>query len=138
MMVDVAHVTHSRLYEDFLVDQAIGTNIESNVYIDDGTEIHAGVQSTAETVRWRPRYRFGVWSDPDHSINYQVDAPGSTADRRILDERMSASLAPGDRQFHVAGGLGLTMTPRVELNVGADVSSNAFTISTSLIFRMRE
>jgi long-chain fatty acid transport protein len=136
MMVDVAHVTHSRLYEDFLVDQAVGTNIESNVYVDDGTEIHAGVQYTAETVRWRPRYRFGVWSDPDHSINYQVDSPGSTASRRVLDERMSASLAPGDRQFHVAGGLGLTMTPRAELNVGADFSSNAFTISTSLIFRM--
>ena len=136
--VDVAHVTHSRLYEDFLIDQAIGTGIESNVFIDDGTEFHAGVQYTAETARWRPRYRFGVWSDPDHSINYQFDSPGGTAVRRLTDERMTVALAPGGRQFHVAGGLGLTVNPRVELNIGADVSSNAFTLSTSLIFRTRQ
>lgn len=138
MMVDVAYVTHSRLYRDFLVDQAIGNGIESNVSIDDGTEIHAGVQYTAETVRWRPRYRFGVWSDPDHSINYQIDSPGSTATRRVLDERMTAALAPGSRQFHVAGGVGLTVAPRVELNVGTDFSSSAFTLSTSLIFRLTQ
>jgi hypothetical protein len=135
---EVTRVTHSRLVEDFIVDQALASGVQSNVFIDDGTEVHFGFQYLDEESGWLPRYRAGLWSDPDHSVNFNP-TPGLTSPlARLLHERMAVMLSPGEREWHYTGGVGLTVHPRFELNVGADISEHAVTISTSLVLKLTQ
>lgn len=140
LMLDVVRIGYSRTLEDFVLDQARSSGVENNVSIEDGTEIHVGFQYSPSPERWRwlPRYRVGVWSDPDHSVNYSVPAPGTSAEIRLRDERLSVALSSGGRTLHYAGGLGLSFSPKIEWNIGADFSSRANTVSTSLIVKLRQ
>lgn len=136
--VDVGWIGYSRLLDDFVTDQAVAAGVESNVFIDDGVEVHAGFQYTAEGLRWLPRFRAGIWSDPDHSVNYRATEVADSADSRLRDERLSVALSAGERTWHYAGGMGLTLAPRVEWNVGVDIASRASTVSTSLIVKLTQ
>ena len=135
---EVTRVTNSRLVEDFIVDQALASGVQSNVFIDDGVELHFGFQYLDQNSSWLPRYRAGIWSDPDHSVNFRP-TPGLTDARaRLLHERMVVMLSPGERELHYTAGVGLTIHPRFELNVGADVSQHAVTVSTSLVLKLTQ
>ena len=133
---EVTHITNSRLVEQFITDQALGAGVASNVFIDDGTEFHFGFQYLDERWGWRPRYRAGIWSDPDHSVNFQSSVVPDNADMRLTHERMAVALSPGERTLHYAGGIGLTVHDQVELNVGGDFASGSATISTSLVLKL--
>ena len=135
---EVTYITNSRLVEQFITDQALAAGVESNVFIDDGTEWHVGFQFLHENARWLPRYRAGIWSDPDHSVNFESTAVPDHPDTRVLHERMAVALSPGERTLHYAGGIGLTFNPRIELNVGADFANDAATISTSLVLKLSQ
>ncbi len=94
---EVTHIMNSRLVEQFITDQALGAGVESNVFIDDGTEWHFGFQFLHENARWLPRYRAGIWSDPDHSVNFESSAVPDHPATRVLHERMAVALSPGER-----------------------------------------
>jgi len=48
------------------------------------------------------------------------------------------ALSPGERELHYTGGIGLTVHPRFELNVGADIAKHAVTVSTSLVMKLTQ
>jgi long-chain fatty acid transport protein len=135
-MAEVTRILSSRLVEQFITDQALAAGVASNVFIDDGTEFHFGFQYLDEKRAWRPRYRAGFWSDPDHSVNFETFDVPADASTRLLHERMSVALAPGERVTHYAGGIGLTVHDQVEVNVGGDFASGSTTISTSLVLKL--
>ena len=133
---EVTHILSSRLVEQFITDQALAAGVESNVFIDDGTEFHFGFQYLDEGPGWRPRYRAGIWSDPDHSVNFESSTVPGEARMRLTHERMRVALSPGERTLHYAGGIGLTVHDQVELNVGGDFAEGSVTISTSLVLKL--
>lgn len=135
-MFEVTRILSSRLVEQFITDQALASGVASNVSIDDGTEFHFGFQYLDEKRAWRPRYRAGIWSDPDHSVNFETFDVPADARTRLLYERMSVALAQGELVVHYAGGIGLTVHDQVELNVGGDFASGSTTISTSLVLKL--
>ena len=126
---EVTYVRYSRLREDFVTDQALSVGFPDNFTIDDGVEVHGGIQYAVPSWRFVPRFRGGVWFDPDHSVHFTPTGNAS------FDERMSTALSTGKNQVHGTGGVGLTFGSHFELNAGFDVSSTTRILSTSLILR---
>ena len=126
---EVTYIRYSRLREDFVTDQALSVGFPDNFTIDDGVEVHGGIQYAV--TRWPliPRFRGGVWFDPDHSVHFTPTGDPS------FDERMSTALSTGKNQVHGTGGIGLTFGSHFELNAGFDISSTTKIFSTSLILR---
>ena len=130
-------VSYSRLTEDFITDQTLGQFGDLDVVtINDGTEVRAGVQYTLETQAWLPRFRAGIWSDPDHSVHWVEGAPADHPQARALQEVMGVALTTGKRRTHFTGGIGLTFSPTIEWNFGADFASSTTNISTSVIVKL--
>ncbi len=132
---EVTRVLYSRLREDFVTDQALATGRAADFHIDDGTEVHVGVQYAFRRTRFVPRLRLGAWFDPDHSVRFRPQQASSTIFSRIFDERLAAALSQGEDQLHVTAGAGMTLARRVELNIGTDFTSSQHRVSTSLIVR---
>lgn len=133
---EINRTTYSRLTDDFIIDQAVDFDLENNVRIEDGTEVRAGVQYTIETAAWLPRFRAGIWSDPDHTVKYSPFG-ASHPELRVKDELLTVALSTGRREMHYSGGVGLTFAPALEWNVGADFAGSTTTVSTSVILRLR-
>jgi long-subunit fatty acid transport protein len=126
---EVTYVRYSRLREDFVTDQALAVGHADNFTIDDGVEVHGGVQYAVTRWRFIPRFRGGAWFDPDHSVHFTPTGDAS------FDERLSTALSTGKNQVHGTGGVGLTFGSHFELNAGFDISSTTKIFSTSLILR---
>lgn len=96
----------------------------NQVLLDDGDEVHLGLEYVF--VRAKPilALRLGAWLDPAHRV-----VAGPTADSF---ER--AVFAGGDDQVHVTGGLGLVFK-QLQIDLGADVSEFAELVSLSLVYR---
>jgi hypothetical protein len=135
---EISHVTHGRIREDFVVDQALTSGRPDNFVVSDGAEVHLGFQYSAVMLRWVPKFRVGFWSDPDHSVRYRPVDNAASANDRLFDERFSVALSKGGRTAHVTGGIGLTINPRFEWNLGADFSAPTTVVSTSIIYRLRD
>ncbi|MGE0461106.1 MAG: OmpP1/FadL family transporter [Vicinamibacterales bacterium] len=132
---EVTYVRHSRLVQDFVVDQARGVGLTRSFAIDNGTEVHLGAQYVALTKRWAPKFRLGAWYDPDHSVRYRPERPPQNRVDLLFDELMSTALSTGGDRVHVTGGVGFSITPRIELNAAADLAAGSRVFSTSLILR---
>ena len=133
--VEITRIGYSRLREDFVIDQARGFRQVDDFSIDDGTEIHAGVQYAWPRRRWAPRLRGGAWLDPDHSIKYERRGSLDDVFSRLLAEQMAVAHSKGATEIHGTAGLGLTLRQRVEVNVATDVSSNRFRFTASVVIR---
>jgi long-subunit fatty acid transport protein len=134
LALEVTRLWYSRLREDFVTDQAVGSGRASSFSIDDGTEVHGGVQYAVPQWRGLPRFRAGAWFDPDHSVHFTRGA-GATASDRLFDERLSTALSTGKNQVHATGGIGLTLGSHIEFNAAFDVASTTRIFSSSLILR---
>jgi long-subunit fatty acid transport protein len=132
---EVSRIGYSRIRDDFVADQARADGRAGDFSIDDGTEIHVGVQYAMPRFRAVPRFRVGAWFDPDHSVRFAPSQPSTTIFDRLFDERLAAALSQGRDQVHVTGGIGLTLHRRLELNAGTDISPTQFRLSTSIIIR---
>jgi len=141
---ELTWIGYSRLVEDFVTDQAIATGRASSFGIDDGTEIHGGVQYALlrrDEDRKRTKgppilFRAGTWYDPDHSVNFTAGPASTTIFDRLFDERLAAALSRGKGQWHATGGVGLTLSSRFQLNAGLDAASRTFIASTSLVIHL--
>lgn len=132
--VEVTRIWYSRLREDFVTAQAAASNRADSFTIDDGTEVHGGVQYAVPRWRGVPRFRGGVWYDPDHSVHF-TPATATGASDRLFDERFSTALSTGKSQVHGTGGVGLTFGRHFEVNAAIDIASTTRIFSTSLIVR---
>jgi long-chain fatty acid transport protein len=130
--VELTRVWYSRLREDFVTDQALSSGHQAGFRIDNGTEIHGGIQYAVRRWRTVPRLRVGAWFDPDHSVHF---TPEATAPDRLFDERLSTALSTGKNQVHLTGGIGLTLGSHLEFNAALDAASTTRIFSSSLIVR---
>jgi hypothetical protein len=133
---EVTRIWYSRLRQDFVTSQAQGEG--PSFTIDDSTEVHASVQYPLRRASGPPiRLRVGTWYDPDHSVKFTpAEAPVTVSDR-LFDERLSVALSKGAGQLHLAGGVGMTLSERLELNAAFDVSSRHRIGSASMIVHLR-
>lgn len=132
---ELTWVNYSRLKDDFVADQARGSARVEDFYLDDGVELHVGVEVAKPEMRWVPRFRAGLWFDPDHSVKFSPVVPSETPTDRFFDERLSTALSKGQDQFHVTGGIGLKLSDHLELNGGVDLSPTSRLYSVSVIVR---
>jgi hypothetical protein len=135
LATEVTYVSYGRIREDFVTDQARGSGQEDRFDIDNGVEVHGGVQLTRPDWRLLPRFRAGLWFDPDHSVHFTPAGSSSTPVDRLFDERLSTALSTGANQVHYTAGVGLTFHPRLELNAGVDLGSKTRLFSVSFIVR---
>ena len=132
---EVTRVQYSRLRRDFVSDQARAVNREADFDIHSGTEIHAGAQYLPTLSYGAPKLRAGMWYDPDHSVHFSAVVPASTIADRLFDERLGAALSTGKSLLHVTGGIGVSLSPRFELNGAFDLTSRSHVISASCVIR---
>jgi long-chain fatty acid transport protein len=138
---EVTRVTYSRLVNGFVTDQVLESDLalqsdhQAGFSIDDGTEVHAGIQYLAIDTRGTPRLRAGAWFDPDHSVHYHPTRPPASLPDALFDERFPVALSTGRNQVHWTGGIGLTLSAHVELNAAADIAPRNKLFSTSFIVR---
>jgi hypothetical protein len=139
VLTEITAVRYSRLYADFVSDQALASGQAGNVSVDNGIEAHVGAQYTVQSRRWRyASFRAGFWSDPDHSVKYHGDPGADNADARLRSERLAVALSTGSRVSHVTGGIGLAVHPRLDWNLGADFASSVTAVSTSIIVKLKQ
>jgi long-subunit fatty acid transport protein len=132
---EVTYVTYSRLKDDFVSIQARGE--EASLQVRNGTEVHGSVQYPLSRRSGPPvRLRAGMWWDPDHSVKFKAAEAPVTVKDRLFDELNAVALSKGSGQVHVTAGVGLTLTPRVELNAAVDLSSRLRLASTSFILHL--
>jgi long-chain fatty acid transport protein len=135
LAAEVTRIFYERLEDEFVTDQARGAGRANDFHIDSGTEVHLGAQYLAFQWKWAPKFRLGAWYDPNHSVRFRPAATPTTAFDRTFDELLRTSLSKGENRVHATGGLGLSLTPRLEWNAGVDIASGSYIISTSLILR---
>jgi hypothetical protein len=131
---ELTYITYSRLLSDYVTDQVQGFGHAAGFRIDNGTEAHVGMQY-AMVRQGRPpiRLRLGTWFDPDHSIHFTPDRPPTGVFDAIVLERLPVIFSRGKNQVHVTGGIGLTLSPRLEFNAGVDIASTRKVASASII-----
>jgi long-subunit fatty acid transport protein len=132
---EVTRVMYSRL-KDFADVQSRGQ--PDNFHVDDGTELHGSVQIPWRRPNGPPiRLRAGAWYDPDHSVKFAPVIPATTPLDRVRYEWVAAGLSNGKSQVHATGGLGMTLSDRIELNVGVDLSSRHQLAAASFILHLK-
>jgi long-chain fatty acid transport protein len=132
---EVTFVNYARLREDFVTDQALAVNLTDRFFVDNGTEVHVGVQYLPTLNYFAPKLRFGVWRDPDHSVQFAPRASSVDLFERAFDERIATALSQGRDLTHVSGGVGFSLSPRVEVNAAIDVSPRTRVWSASVVVR---
>ena len=134
---EVTHITYGRLLRDYVIDQAVASGLQDQFFVDDGVEVHVGAQYTLERRRWVPKFRAGLWSDPNHAVQYRTDPTLEFVTDRLKDELLSIALSKGERLTHLTMGAGLTFNRRLSWNIGADVAPRSTVISSSIIVNLR-
>ena len=131
VITELTRIFYSRLKQDYVDFQTLASGTAEQVRLDDGYEFHVGTEWTIvkEAPRISPILRFGTWFDPEHAVRYvqRANTPGEI--------RLAAALPGTTGRWHYAGGLGLPLSNRLELNTGADVSNRSATFSVSMIVR---
>jgi long-chain fatty acid transport protein len=129
---DIDRVLYSRLKADFIDFQAVSTGTEDQLEIRNATEVHGGLEYVLSRVRHSPALRVGLWYDPAHSVRYLTDGSNSQQ-----DVRLKAALGEGDSLVHYTFGVGVPVSPQLEVNVGTDLSGQRRYFSASLVARFK-
>jgi hypothetical protein len=135
LALEITRVHYERLRDDFVTDQARAARRQADFTVKSGTEVHVGAQYLPTTSYGAPKFRAGIWLDPDHSVQFNPAAPASTTSARLFNELLSASLSTGKDLIHYTGGVGVSLSPRFELNGGFDLTSRSRVISASCVIR---
>jgi hypothetical protein len=121
--IEVTRINYARLIDDYVTDQARAVNRTDRFFIPNGTEVHVGLQYLPTLDYLAPKLRFGVWRDPDHSVKFDQSVSSVDLLGRAFDERFATALSQGRTLVHISGGVGFSLSPRVEVNAAIDSSS---------------
>jgi long-chain fatty acid transport protein len=130
LLFDVDRVQYSQLKRDFIDFQAISSGRQDQLHIDDGTEVHGGVEYRRKLWSRAVAFRGGAWFDPDHTVRYE---PTPAADE--IDTLLAATLPGGKNLVHYTFGGGLALFGRSSLDVAGDLSSQTRHATASIVFR---
>ena len=130
VVVDYDRVQYSQLKADFINIQSLASGRQDQLHIDDGNEVHAGLEYFFLTLPKPLAVRAGSWFDPDHAVRYEPTALNDS-----LDVLLKATLPGGKNLVHYTFGAGVALTGRIELNGGADFSSRTMYLTASGVIR---
>jgi long-subunit fatty acid transport protein len=128
--IDYTYVDYDALKADYLDMQTF--NRPEQFLIESGSEVHGGLEYVFTSAPALPALRLGLWFDPAHAVRYQ-----RTAANDAFDERYAATLRGSEDLVHYTAGIGLALSSRFELNVGADFAPDRTTVASSVILRFR-
>lgn len=130
VLADYDRVQYAQLEQDFIEIQALASGRPDQLNVDNGNEVHAGVEYQFLQAPKPFALRAGAWLDPDHSVRY---VPTPALDR--LDLLYQATLPGGDDVVHYTFGGGIVLSPHIEVNAGADFSSRTTYVTASAVVR---
>ncbi len=125
ILVDVVQMEYSDLMDDYVsgLNRISFPSNRAEFIVDDGTEIHLGVEKIFLSGTTPLALRFGGWSDPDHRIR--------AADTSGLLEVFPA----GERVDHYTAGFGMTLKQAIQIDVALDISDVNSNFVFSTIYR---
>lgn len=133
LTADVAHVGYGSLL-DFYPATSGRTN--GRFRIDDAIEPRVGFEYLM-LGKWPVALRIGAWREADHSLVFERgEAPPSGVLAAIDADVLEVQFPGGRNLTHLAFGGGFVISRRLELNAGADVSSQSRTFTLSTIVRL--
>jgi long-subunit fatty acid transport protein len=123
---DVLQVMHSQRLDHFV--SVFSDEIDVSDYaVDDGTEVHVGLEYVFAGMSRPVAIRAGAWLEPDSRIRWVGDpaAPGSD----------SVVFRAGDDAWHGAFGIGWVLGPKFQVDAAGDVSERATVGTVSAVIR---
>jgi long-subunit fatty acid transport protein len=130
VLVDYDRVQYSQLMDDFIQFQSLASGRGDQLRLNDGDELHGGVEIRVPKVSFPLAVRGGLWYDPDHAVRYQP-----TAANDATDALFSSTLPGGESVVHYTFGAGVNLIDRVEVNGAADLSSRTKYATLSVVIR---
>jgi len=130
VVVDYDLVRYGQLKTDFIDFQSLASNRPAQLRLDDGNEIHAGVEYLVPKAKVPVFLRGGFWRDPDHTVQY-VPTPANDD----IDVLYAATMPGGSAVIHYTFGGGVVATKWLELNAAADLSSRTKYATFSVVIR---
>ena len=127
---EYTRVQYASLVDDFVTSQARANGRQDQFFIENGNELHAGVEYVFVTVPKTPAIRFGAWYDPDHSVQFRASSANDS-----FDERLGIALSQGEAVVHYTFGAGVSVSQRLEINGAGDITSRSRVFSASAVVR---
>jgi len=131
IMLDYSLVQYSQITDSFSLffpPTAGFSALPQDFKVDDGNEVHVGVEYVLLGISRPVAIRAGSWYDPDHSIRFEP-ANAQTADPYDL-----AVFRRGKNVVHGTIGAGVVIG-QIEINAAGDASSRTKTVSVSAVVR---
>lgn len=123
LSLDVVRIEYSDLLNNFQTPLGVGRSPDE-FEVDDGTEIHAGIEYVF-LVRSKPVVlRAGAFTDPDHRIRFTGDDP---VNRLLFPE--------GDDEVHITFGSGIVPTSNFQIDFAGNISDNIKEFIVSSVYR---
>lgn len=131
IVLDYSRLQYSSLERGF-VDTIVGPGSEPAQFsIENGDELHIGVEYVLTQLPGTPAIRLGGWYDPAHGVYFERSATLNP----FFNDLFSSALEGGDDVIHYTGGVGLSFNRHVEFNAAADLTTLNKLFSASAIFR---
>ncbi len=130
VLADYAYVRYAQLKRDFIDIQALSSGRPDRLRIDSGSEVHGGLEYVLTGLTRPLALRGGAWFDPDHAVRYVP-----TAANDAVDQLLRVTLPGGENLVHDTFGAGVTLTDRLEVNAGADLSWRTTAVTASGVLR---
>jgi long-chain fatty acid transport protein len=130
LVVDYDRIQYGQLKEDFIFFQSLISQRPERMILDDGNELHFGVEYLLPNAPIPLALRGGFWHDPDHVVRYD---PTPALDD--IDKFFVATLPGGESQAHYTFGGGLAPTRWLEINGAADLAAKTKYVTFSVVIR---
>jgi len=130
VLFDYDRVQYNQLIEDFVAFQSLASGRGAQLRLDDGNEVHAGVEYRVPKIKLPLAVRGGLWYDPDHAVRYEP-----TAANDATDALFAATLPGGESVVHYTFGAGVALIDWLEVNGAADLSSRTKYATFSVVIR---
>lgn len=130
LVMDYDRVQYGQLKEDFIAFQSLISQRPERLILEDGNELHIGVEYLLPNAFVPLALRAGFWHDPDHAVRYEPTPALDDIDRLFV-----ATLPGGSAQAHYTFGAGLVATRWLELNGAADLASRTRYVTFSVVIR---
>jgi long-subunit fatty acid transport protein len=130
LVVDYDRVQYAQLKKDFIDIQSLASNRPQQLRLENGNELHVGMEYIPPKSPIPLALRAGFWHDPDHVVRYEP-----TPARDEIDTLFAATLPGGKARAHYTFGAGIAPTGWFELNGAADLSASTKYVTFSVVIR---
>ncbi len=134
--IDVNEVEYSSLVEEFTT--LLGGNRPELFEIEDGTEVHLGLEYRFLNMANPVTIRVGGWEDPAHQItrrNSTASEVGPFDSGELLQQLLWSASTQADDETHFSVGFGVAFGENFALDVAGDFSERTDIAAVSAVVR---